>query len=76
MEQNYRPSADVKLLAKWIGALFWLIIVSNVAGLFTGDNMDDLFGIGWVINTGANVAYSIVLLRLASEDEAYRQAGI
>ena len=76
MYQDYRPSVDIKLLAKWIGVLFWLTIVSIVAGLFTGNNSDELYGIGWLIRAGADLAYGIVLLRLASEDESYRRSGI
>lgn len=76
MNQAYRPSVDVKLLAKRIGVLFWLIIVSSVAGFFTGNNTNELYGIGWVISTGADLAYGIVLLSLAPEDESYRMSGI
>ena len=76
MNQAYRPSVDVKLLAKRIGVLFWLIIVSSVAGFFAGNNTNELYGIGWVISTGADLAYGIVLLSLASEDESYRMSGI
>lgn len=76
MNQAYRPAVDVKLLAKRIGVLFWLIIVNSVAGFFTGNNTNELYGIGWVISTGADLAYGIVLLSLAPEDESYRMSGI
>ena len=55
MNQAYRPLVDVKLLAKRIGVLFWLIIVSSVAGFFTGNNTNELYGIAWVIGTGADM---------------------
>ena len=34
-----KPSVNISLLAKWINVLFWLVIVVNIASLFTSENV-------------------------------------
>ncbi len=68
------------ILGKWLWILFWLIIPSTVASLMTNKTI-----VGWipsisipglVLGAICSLVYGGILLKLASEEERYRTAGI
>ena len=60
--------------------LFWLIIISTAANLLTSENVTNaappLASAGQILNIAANVAYGVVLLKIASESMNYRNSAI
>lgn len=80
MQTERKPGVNVALLAKWMRILFWLIIVSTVANLFTSENVTNaappLASAGQIMNIAANAAYGVVLLKIASESMNYRNSAI
>lgn len=79
-ENRMNVPVDTKLLAKWIKVLFWLIIVSTAAGLFTSNDSEGTkTALEWaaaVVNMAVTIFYSVILLRISSESIRYRIAGI
>ena len=73
-------SRRAPVLGKWLWLLFWLVIPSNVAGLMTQDAVKELFPglytFGEILALASGIAYASILVRLKSEDEGYRTAGI
>ena len=70
MQTERKPGVNVALLAKWMRILFWLIIISTAANLLTSENVTNaappLASAGQILNIAANVAYGVVLLKIAS----------
>lgn len=68
------------VLGKWLWLLFWLIIPSSVASLMTNENIagaiPSVFVPGQVLSAICSFAYAFILIRLNSEEERYRTAGI
>ena len=68
------------VLGKWLWILFWLIIPSSVASVLTNENITGalpvVFVLGEVLAAICSFAYGFILIRLASEEEYYRTAGI
>ena len=80
MQTERKPGVNVALLAKWMRILFWLIIISTAANLLTSENVTNaappLESAGQILNIAANVAYGVVLLKIASESMNYRNSAI
>lgn len=80
MQTERKPAVNVPLLAKWMSILFWLIIISTAANLLTSENVTNaappLASAGQILNIAANVAYGVVLLKIASESMNYRNSAI
>ena len=80
METERKTAVNGPLLAKWMRILFWLIIVSTVANLFTSENVTNaappLASAGQILNIAATAAYGVVLLKIASESMNYRNSAI
>ncbi len=80
MQPDRKPGVNVALLAKWMRILFWLIIISTAANLLTSENVTNaappLASAGQILNIAANVAYGVVLLKIASESMNYRNSAI
>lgn len=80
MQTERKPGVNVALLAKWMRILFWLIIISTAANLLTSENVTNaappLASAGQILNIAANVAYGVVLLKIASESMNYRNSAI
>ena len=80
MQTDRKPGVNVALLAKWMRILFWLIIISTAANLLTSENVTNaappLASAGQILNIAANVAYGVVLLKIASESMNYRNSAI
>lgn len=68
------------ILGKWLGILFWLFIPSGIASLLTNENitvlMPRLYIPGVILRAICSVLYGLILIRLTSEEERYRKAGI
>ncbi len=79
-ENRIMPSVNIPLLAKWINVLFWLVIVVNVASLLTSENVTNAAAsiafAGQIISIAADVAYGVILLKIAYESFRYRSAAI
>ena len=68
------------ILGKWLGVLFWLVLLNSIVDLFAQDYighwMPWLQTTGEIILTITSVAYGIVLVRCAAVTEYYQTAGI
>ncbi len=67
-------------MGKWLWTLFWLTILWNIISYLSNDSVVDatstLFYLGVILNLVLSVATGIVMLKLSSEEELYRTAGI
>lgn len=68
------------ILGKWLWILFWLFIPGEIASLLTNNNLvassPSLNAVGRILGAVCVIAYGVILLRLTSEEEHYRTAGI
>ena len=68
-----KPSVNISLLAKWINVLFWLVIVVNIASLFTSENVTNavppLALAGQIISIAAEAIYGIILIPVTDGTE-------
>lgn len=68
------------LLGKWLGALFWLVIVRMVFGLALNDTIllaiPSLMIPAAVIGAAFSVCYALILFKLNPASDHYRTAGI
>lgn len=68
------------VLGKWLWILFWLIIPSSIATIMTNENIAAtvpvLFVPGQVLSAICAFTYGVILIKLGSEEERYRTAGI
>lgn len=81
--EEQRKAAVAKrapILGKWLWILFWLIIPSTIGSLMTHETVVEfapaLYIPGQVLNAMVSVAYGLILVKLASEEDRYRTAGI
>lgn len=69
-----------QILGKWLWILFWLIVPAEIAGLMTNENIGGiipaLYYPGQILSALCSLAYGGILLRLATEEDGYRTAGI
>jgi len=67
-------------LGKWLWILFWLVVPSEISGIMTMDKVVEAFPLlrvpGLVLGITCSLVYSLILLRLSSEHESYRLAGL
>lgn len=68
------------VLGKWLWILFWLIIPGTIAGFMTNESIaewaPDLYLPGQILNAIYSAAYGLILVKLASEEDRYKTAGI
>ena len=68
------------VLGKWLWMLFWLIVPSTVGGLMANETTTEilpaLFLPGQIINAICSLTYGAILLKLGTEEDRYRTAGI
>lgn len=68
------------VLGKWLWILFWLFIPSSIASLMTNENvtvlLPRLYIPGLILSAVCSASYGAILLRLTSEEEKYKTAGI
>ncbi len=68
------------VLGKWLWILFWLLIVSVISSVFGNQSFmnsaPSIYMFGSVLNILCSIIYGIILIRLRSEEDRYRLAGI
>ena len=81
--EEMRKAAIAKrapILGKWLWIIFWLIIPSSIGSIMahetTAKILPGLFMPGQIINAICSLTYGAILLKLGSEEERYRTAGI
>lgn len=81
--ETIRKEAAAKrapVLCKWLWVIFWLIIPSSVGSLLANDTVVQfapaLYLPGTLLNTICCFVYGAILLRLGTEEDRYRTAGI
>lgn len=81
--EEMRKAAIAKrapVLGKWLWIIFWLIIPSTIGSLMANEStakiLPGLFMPGQIINAICSLAYGAILLKLGSEEDRYRTAGI
>lgn len=81
--EKLRTAAIAKrapVLGRWLWVLFWLFIPSSIAAFLTNENIagsiPSVFIPGQVLSAICSFIYGIILIRLTSEEERYRTAGI
>ena len=81
--EKMRKAAIAKrapVLGKWLWVIFWLIIPSTFGSIMahetTAKILPGLFMPGQIINAICSLIYGAILLKLGSEEDRYRTAGI
>ena len=68
------------VLGKWLWIMFWLNIPGNIGSLMMNDStvnvLPGLFVPGLIISAICSFIYGAILLKLGSEEDRYRTAGI
>ena len=79
-ERKARIAQKAPVLGKWLWILFWLIIPGTIASVMSTDTVIKAFPAlllpGQILNAACNLVYGLILLRLASEEDRYRTAGV
>lgn len=70
----------VPVMGKWLWILFWIVIFANIPSLMTLDMVVEVFPgmllVGNLLTLIFALSYGLVLLKLRSEEDMYRIAGI
>ena len=81
--EKMRKAAIAKrapVLGKWLWIIFWLIIPSSIGSIMahetTAKILPGLLMPGQIINAICSLTYGAILLKLGSEEDRYRTAGI
>lgn len=73
-------SKRAPFLGKWLWILFWLVVPSEIAGIMTMDQVvvavPALKLPGMVLSMLCSLIYALILLRVSSEHEFYKKAGL
>lgn len=68
------------VLGKWLWIIFWLIIPSTIGSIMANEStakiLPGLFMPGQIVNALCSLTYGAILLKLGSEEDHYRTAGI
>ena len=68
------------VLGKWLWIIFWLVIPSSIGSIMahetTAKILPGLLMPGQIINAICSLTYGAILLKLGSEEDRYRTAGI
>ena len=68
------------VLGKWLWIIFWLVIPSSIGSIMfhetTAKILPGLVMPGQIINAICSLTYGAILLKLGSEEDRYRTAGI
>ena len=81
--EEQRKAAIAKrapVLGKWLWIIFWLIIPSSIGGIMSHETtakiLPGLVMPGQIINAICSLTYGAILIKLGSEEDRYRTAGI
>ena len=81
--EEQRKAAIAKrapVMGKWLWIIFWLVIPSSIGSIMahetTAKILPGLFIPGQIINAICSLIYGAILLKLGSEEDRYRTAGI
>ena len=81
--EKMRKAAIAKrapVLGKWLWIIFWLVIPSSIGSIMahetTAKILPGLLMPGQIINAICSLTYGAILLKLGSEEDRYRTAGI
>ena len=81
--EEVRKAAIAKrapILGKWLWIIFWLIIPGTIGSLMANEStakiLPGLYMPGQIINAICSLTYGAILLKLGSEEDRYRTAGI
>ena len=81
--EEQRKAAIAKrapVLGKWLWIIFWLVIPSSIGSIMahetTAKILPGLFMPGQIINAICSLTYGAILLKLGTEEDRYRTAGI
>lgn len=79
-KQNEIYSKRAAVLGKWLTILFWLVVPSLIGGILSNDNISGMpqiiYNFGSILKSVTGIAYGLILLRVSSEEDGYRTAGI
>ena len=79
-EARARALQSAGFLGTWLWPLFWLVVPGQLGGLLTGDlfrqRVPLLYWVGFGLTVFALLAYGLILLKMADENDCYRTAGI
>lgn len=68
------------ILGKWLWPLFWLIVPAIITGIMESDVVaaiaPGVFVVGSILSVVCRLVYCAILLKVSSEEERYRTAGI
>ena len=68
------------ILGKWLWIIFWLVIPSSIGSIMSHETtakiLPGLVMPGQIINAICSLTYGAILLKLGSEEDRYRTAGI
>lgn len=77
--EQERIAKQAPVLGKWLWILFWLIVPATAAAMM-GNNVlkaaPTVYLTGRILSNVCSAAYGVILLKLASEEDRYRTAGI
>ena len=66
-------------MAKWLMILFWVMIVSGIAGLLASERMESLlpglYYIASAVSAVCGIVHALILLKLSCEEALYRKAA-
>ena len=81
--EKMRKAAIAKrapVLGKWLWIIFWLVIPSSIGSIMSHETtakiLPGLLMPGQIINAICSLTYGAILLKLGSEEDRYRTAGI
>lgn len=77
--EQERLAKQTPVLGKWLWVLFWLIVPATAAAMM-GNNVlkaaPAVYLTGRILSNVCSAAYGAILLKLATEEDRYRTAGI
>lgn len=77
--EQERLAQRAPVLGKWLWIMFWLIVPAVFAAVMGNDGLKvdpTVHMAGRILNNICSASYGAILLKLASEEDRYRRAGI
>lgn len=80
LQQKRAAARRAPFLGKWLWILFWLVVPGTIAGLMTNEAVMEVgpsvYFTGQILSAVCSFAYGFILVKLSSEEDRYRTAGI